>query len=227
MKRSVLALVGSLAGLAYIACVAFALPRMASLGVILLRMADFRLQIPPALSYLVFSALANAVNWACFFSKKRGFALASAILYGMAIPFALPAPVLIAGPLALALAALIDFLRTVGPAEGAPSPAPEDDPSLTIDELDLSAEDLALPDDDPEALDEPESPDDADEADGLLDPEDDEGLGEPDDEWPGSTHRPEADGMSVFLGLFTALAVAALLGVVIFGLITGRFPFVP
>ncbi len=116
MRRSVLALVVSLAGLAYAACTAFALSRMGGLGLIVLRMADRALEFSPATPYLGLAALADAAIWARFISQKRGFALASALLYGAAAPFALSEPALMAGPLALALAALADFLRPAAAA---------------------------------------------------------------------------------------------------------------
>jgi hypothetical protein len=142
MRRSALALIGSLAGIAYFACLAFAYSRMESPATVTLRALGYQVRIALFLPAMILAALANLANWIAFAPGKRAAALTAAILYGASIPLfssLFPAPLAFA-LLALALLALVDFLwfRPLRKRREPPSPEAEEDLSIELTDDTLS-----------------------------------------------------------------------------------------
>ena len=108
MKRSVLALVGSLVGLGYAAGLTAILLLAAEPPMAALHAAGLTIQYAALLPHLAAAALANLVHWIGFAARRRGFALAAALLYLASVPLM---PGLFPVPMALSLLALIDFAR--------------------------------------------------------------------------------------------------------------------
>ena len=230
MKRSALALIGSLVGLVYLTYLGYALVTMANPRIFTLRAVGFEMQVAFLLPYALMTAVAVLLHFIAFAARKRGAVLATAILYCAAVPLS-PSlmPSLFPVSLALALLALIEFLRfPARTGKGQPVVA-EPDPALEMldepvpGEADVEAMELDKMDD---------SADLEDDADLALDDDADDDLQLeplPDDEEPEKRHpsRSGADGMTVFLGLFMGLAALALIGMVIYGVTGGKLPFLP
>jgi hypothetical protein len=233
MRRSILALIGSLVGLAYLGLVAFVLSRMWDLGAFSLSALGREIRIARLLPFLVAVGLADLAGWIGFFTKKRAFSLVSALLYGAAVPVL---PQLVYASAALTAFMLADFLfyPTLNRKREKPAPEAAQD---TWDTLPSDDADTALPDDatlspdgeePPDALEPGESEEDIDiqeetdlesESPAWLDDEDEVELAPPE--------RTPADGTGVFLGVFMAIAALVLVGVVVYGLMIGKLPFMP
>lgn len=233
MRRSVLALIGSLAGIAYLAYLAFSFFRIENPETLTLRVAGVSLQFASILPCILIAALADLSGWISYAAGKRGFSLAAAILYCAILPF-LPAWLFL--PLALALIALADFLIPLilhRARAGTAGPAPEWQDAANPDGMNDSGPESPF---DPalELLDETDLEETGDQDGELeLEAEDDAGDDAPawleDEEEPDIQEREHAqtDGTGVFLGIFMALAAAALIGIVIYGLVAGKLPFAP
>jgi hypothetical protein len=236
MKRSALALIGSLMGLMYLAYLIFTLIWAQAPAVLPLQLGPWTVQLPLLRPHALLIAAAVILNWIQWLGKKRGAALASAILYGAAAPLL---PEMFAVPVALMLMALAGFFwpeargkkdkKTAAPEDDEPDlpnkAAPEDpdglDDLIDLDGLD-GLEGSADPDDEPDlALEDEPDPVLDDDADGdlSLDPDPEDEKDEP--------RRPRADGMAVFLGIFTGIAALALIGIIVYGVMGGKLPFMP
>jgi hypothetical protein len=232
MKRSLLALIGSLMGLMVWAYLIFTLIWAQTPTVLPLQLGPWTVPVlrllPPAL--LIAAAVLNWIQW---LGKKRGAALAAAILYGAAAPLL---PEMFAVPVALMLMALAGFFwpeargkkdkKTAAPEDDEPdlpNKAAPEDPDGLDDLIDLDGlEGSADPDDEPDLALE-------DEPDPALDDDADDDLGldpGPEDE-KDEPRRPRADGMAVFLGIFTGIAALALIGIIVYGVMGGKLPFMP
>lgn len=231
MKRSVLALIGSLIGSMFLIYLGVTLWQTASPQMLKLQVAGYQIKVAVLLPMLLHVALAALLNWIAFGAKSKGAALAAAILYSGAVMYD---AMLFAIPLALALLALADLAlplarnRKAGPATAAEDPATDllDDAlpgeeALDMDEtLEPLADDADLDADLPDA-DDFDMPEGLNAADGDLDETLDLSS---DDPQPMSTHT---DGMNLFLGVFMALIALSLAGIVIYGLTGGTLPFMP
>jgi hypothetical protein len=234
MKRSALALIGSLVGLIYLMYLGIALFWMESPRMFTLQVAGHVVQMAYMLPYTLVTALAVLFNWIAFLAKKRGVSLLASILYCAAVPLL---PPLFAVTLALSLIALVDFFRfpardrkgekanaPVDPAlEMLDEPIPgsvdgPDEPASGATKPDESDE----PDDTDEPLDESDLALDDDDADLQLDP-----IALDEELEKSSPDRPRVDGMAIFLGLFMAVAAIALIGIIAYGMMGGKLPFMP
>lgn len=234
MRRSVLALVGCLVGIAYLALVTFALARIWDFGAFSIRALGFDVHIARLLPFLVIAGLANVAGWIGFISNNRIFLLAAALLYGSA---SVVLPVLVYATAALAVFSLAVFLfhpmltkKREKPESEAASDAPDEPPedipdALLSDDPSLSLDTEALPEDAPE-------PDESEEDTELQDESESEGesplwLDEEEEVEGTPAERSPSDGTGVFLGVFMALAALVLVGVVVYGLMMGKLPFMP
>jgi len=233
MKRSALAWIGSLTGLAYLIYLSFSLYWSQDPRVIALRVMDHSIGLSILLPATASMIPAAVLNWIGWLGRKRGAMLAAALLYCAAAP--LP-PEMFAVPLALALMALAATLRPAarsrkrekaGPAEDVSSgAAPEaegiDEDEADLDDLDEPGE---LEPDGPESADFDDEPDlalDGDSGDDLqLDP------ALEDDEPEERESRPRADGVAVFLGLFMGAVAVVMIALVVYGLLSGKLLFMP
>ncbi len=227
MKRSILALIGSLVGSIYLIYQGYALWRTVSPRMLQLQVAGYEIRLAILLPAIALTGIAVLLNWIAFASIRRGAALAAAILFCASAPFT---PQLYSIPLALALFALANFFLPRTQRRQADHANAADDPAL-----DLLNE--TLPEmDDPDALMDADLPDDLDDGGDLpdeddLEPEADDDLGLANDpalqDLKPEADLPRADGMSVFLGVFMGLVALSLVGIVIIGLIGVKLPFMP
>lgn len=234
MKRSALSLIGSLVGLVYLAYLCFELVYAQNPRTLSIKAAGFTMQMAAYLSCAILAGAAVLLGLIGFAARKRGPILAAAVLYILSLP-------LVAGmyavPLALSLILLADFIASLvrnrkDRASKAPvSPAPEAKetaPGWSDEAGDMAEAESAFDDD---AMDAGDDPDDdltedlGESADGddlrletlLEDVTDDEG----------DESRPGADGMAVFLGIFMGLVALSLMGMVVYGVMGGKLPFMP
>lgn len=254
MKRSMLALIGSLFGLAYVACLCAALMLTAAPRMTTVQAAGYAIGFPALMPHLALAALANLMNWIGFAARKRGFALVAAMLYCASMPLM---PALFPAALALLALALIDFAKPVRRggrrAESASEPGTDLSEESAPDpegEYETESEEES----EPETEEEPD-PEPSEAPAFRADPRRSGARGDPDgapgrraapgsagaaasarrapleedqdDGYDGyrSYDRPRADGVSVFLGLLMALCLLALIGVVVLGLIGDALPF--
>ncbi len=236
MKRSALSLIGSLVGVVYLAYLCFELKFAQNPRTYSIEAAGFTMQVVAYLPCAILAGAAVVLGLIGFAAKKRGPMLAAAILYLISLPLVTG---MYAVPLALSLILLADFFASLvrnrkDRASKAPvSPAPEAKESSPgwADEADDPIE--AEPAFDDDAMDAGDVPDD-DLNDDLGEPADDTGddlrletiledvTDDADDE-----NRPRADGMAVFLGIFMGLVALALMGMVVYGVMGKKLPFMP
>ena len=235
MKRSALSLIGSLVGLVYLAYLCFELVYAQNPRTFSLEAAGFTMQMEAYLPCAILAGAAVLLGLIGFAARKRGPLLAAAVLYLISLP-------LVAGmyavPLALSLILLADFFASLvrnrkDRALKAPvSPAPEakeTTPSWSDETGDMAEAEPAFDDD---AMDNVGDVPDDDLTEDLGESADGDDLrletlledvtDDADDE-----SRPRADGMAVFLGIFMGLVALALMGMVVYGVMGGKLPFMP
>lgn len=237
MKRSALSLIGSLVGLVYLAYLCFELVYAQNPRTFSIEAAGFTMQMAAYLPCAILAAAAVLLGLIGFAARKRGPLLAAAVLYLISLPLVTG---MYAVPLALSLILLADFFASLvrnrkGRALKAPaSPAPEAKETAPrwAEEADDPVEVDPIFDDD--AMDDAGDVPDDDLNDDLGEPADDTGddlrletllenvTDDADDE-----NRPRADGMAVFLGIFMGLVALALMGMVVYGVMGGKLPFMP
>lgn len=219
MKRSTLALIGSLMGLMYLAYLICLLIWAENPAALSFQLGALTFKVAWLLPHAALVAAAVLLNWIQWLARKRGAGLASALLYAASSPLMQP---LFAVPLALALIALAGFIWPGQKKEKVKGSAAED-PAL---EMLSGAADEEEPDlDDLDDLDDPAGPEAAeDEPELALEdgPDDDPQLDLDEKKEP---PRPRADGMAVFLGVFMVVVALALIGLVILGLMGVKLPF--
>lgn len=238
MKRSALSLIGSLVGLLYLAVLCFELVFTQNPRSFTLEALGFSVQVAALLPSALLAGAAVLLGWIGFGTRKRGPVLAAALLYLATLPLVIE---IYAVPLALSLLLLADFFASLirhrkdsaalaknasiaeGTSPGWTGEADDfmDDPSL--DAVSPLADSGDVPDDldddlDDDLGDEPiDDPDDL-QLEALLE----DVTSDADDK-----KRPGADGMSIFLGIFMGLVVLALVGLVIYGVMGVKLPFMP
>jgi hypothetical protein len=234
MKRSTLALIGSLMGLMYLAHLIFSLIRAENPAVLSFQLGGLTVKVAWMLPSTILIAAAALFNWIQWLAKKRGAALAATLLYAAAAPLL---PPLFAVPLALALIALAGFIWPSSKNEKPKKKKASEDPAL---DMLADAANGEEPDDDNlddlgdlDGLDESDEPEEAEDTEDAEDEpglalEDDSGDNlrlDPEEDEKEEPRRPRADGMAVFLGIFMGVVVLALIGMVVYGLMGGKLPF--
>lgn len=236
MKRSALSLIGSLVGLVYLAYLCFELVYAQNPRTFSIEAAGFTMQMEAYLPCAILAGAAVLLGLIGFAARKCGPLLAAAVLYLISLPLVTG---IYAVPLALALILLADFFASLvrnrkDRASKAPvSPAPEAKetaPGWSDEANDMAEANPAFEDD---AMDDAgDDPDDLTEE--FGEPADDTGddlrletlledvTGDADDK-----SRPRADGMAVFMGIFMGLVALALMGLVVYGVMGGKLPFMP
>ena len=231
MKRSTLALIGSLMGLMYLAYLVFSLIRAENPAALSFQLGALTVKVAWMLPSAILIAAAALFNWIEWLAKKRSAALVATLLYAAAAPLL---PPLFAVPLALALIALAGFIWPASKDEKPKKKKAPEDPAL---DMLADAANGEEPDDDNlddlgdlDGLDEPDEPEEAEDAEdepglALEDDAGDDLRLDPEEEEKEEPRRPRADGMAVFLGIFMGAVALALIGMVVYGLMGGKLPF--
>jgi uncharacterized membrane protein (DUF485 family) len=230
MKRSALSLIGSLVGLVYLAYLCFELLYAQNPRFLTIEAAGFSMRVAALLPTAVLTGAAVLLGLIGFAARKRGPVLAAAILLLISMPLVMG---MYAIPLALSLILLADFFASlIRGRRNKHAKAPEADNTAPgkADEADDPMEIEPAFDDD--MMDDDAADDDLN--DNFDEPADDAGddlrletiLEDVTDD-PEEESRPRADGMAVFLGVFMGLVALAFIGMIIYGAMGGKLPFMP